>query len=70
MTARPPHRRAPVWVHAPWIIALLLVLQALWLLTIAAFNWQTSGWVLLGSAAICFSIGCVCKISWELAQRR
>jgi hypothetical protein len=23
---------------------------------------------LLGSAAICFSIGCVCKVSWVLAQ--
>jgi hypothetical protein len=23
---------------------------------------------LLGSASICFSIGCVCKVSWVLAQ--
>jgi hypothetical protein len=31
---------------------------------------RTAGWGLLGSAAICFSIGCVCKTSWALAQRR
>jgi hypothetical protein len=26
------------------------------------------GWSLFGSGAICFSIGCVSKVSWELAK--
>jgi hypothetical protein len=45
-----------VWVLAPWLVAVLLVLLA--------------GWGLLGSAAICFSIGCVCRVSLLLAERR
>lgn len=67
-------RRRPsplmVWVLAPWLVALLLVLLALRLLALEDFNLQASGWGLLGSAAICFSIGCVCRVSLLLADRR
>lgn len=67
-------RRRPrplmVWVLAPWLVAVLLVLLALRLLALEDFNLQASGWGLLGSAAICFSIGCVCRVSLLLAERR
>ncbi|MFM8526283.1 MAG: hypothetical protein ACKOCM_11800 [Cyanobacteriota bacterium] len=56
-------------VIAPWGAAVLLVLLALRLLAAADFNLQASGWGLFGSAAICFSIGCVCRVSALLAQR-
>ena len=32
------------------------------------FSLRSHGWSLIGSGAICFSIGCVCKVSWELAK--
>jgi len=57
-------------VVAPWVAAALLVLLALRLLAASDFSLQASGWGLFGSAAICFSIGCVCRVSWLLAQRR
>ncbi|WP_255147906.1 hypothetical protein [Synechococcus sp. ATX 2A4] len=67
-------RRRPrplmVWVLAPWLVAVLLILLALRLLALEDFNLQASGWGLLGSAAICFSIGCVCRVSLLLAERR
>jgi hypothetical protein len=57
-------------VVAPWGAAILLVVLALSLLAASDFRLQASGWGLFGSAAICFSIGCVCRVSWLLAQRR
>jgi hypothetical protein len=44
--------------------------MALRLLIDADFSNHGHGWGLIGSAAICFSIGCVCKTSWGLAQRK
>jgi hypothetical protein len=58
------------WVYGPWVAASLIGLLALRLLLDVDGVNQGHGWGLLGSAAICFSIGCVCKTSWALAQRR
>ncbi|MCX5945179.1 MAG: hypothetical protein NTZ53_07705 [Cyanobacteria bacterium] len=58
------------WVYGPWAAAGLITLLALRLLLDVDGVNQGHGWGLLGSAAICFSIGCVCKTSWALAQRR
>ena len=58
------------WVYGPWAAASLITLLALRLLLDVDGVNQGHGWGLLGSAAICFSIGCVCKTSWALAQRR
>ena len=57
-----------LWVHGPWIAASLMVILALRLLMAEDFSLHGHGWGLLGSASICFSIGCVCKVSWELAK--
>jgi hypothetical protein len=32
------------------------------------FNLHSHAWGLFGNAAICFSIGCVCKLSWAMAR--
>ena len=56
------------WVYAPWGAASLVVLLALRLLVADTFDLHSHGWGLLGSAAICFSIGCVCQVSWGLAR--
>ncbi len=58
------------WVYGPWVAASLISLLALRLLLDSDGANRGDGWGLLGSAAICFSIGCVCKTSWALAQRR
>ena len=57
-----------LWVHGPWIAASLLVILALRLLLAEDFSVHGHGWGLLGSASICFSIGCVCKLSWAMAR--
>ncbi|MEB3327115.1 MAG: hypothetical protein VKI39_05340 [Synechococcus sp.] len=41
---------------------------ALRLLLADDFNLHGHGWSLLGSGMICFSIGCVAKVSFELAM--
>jgi hypothetical protein len=56
------------WVYGPWLVAGLLVVLALRLLLEEDFDLRSSAWGLFGNAAICFSIGCVCKISWAMAQ--
>jgi hypothetical protein len=43
-------------------------LAALRLLIADDFSLHGHGWSLFGSGAICFSIGCVSKVSWELAK--
>ncbi|MBM5807468.1 MAG: hypothetical protein FJ056_07220 [Cyanobacteria bacterium M_surface_10_m2_179] len=53
-----------LWVHGPWIAASLMVILAMRLLLAEDFSLHGHGWGLLGS----FSIGCVCKVSWVLAQ--
>lgn len=58
------------WVYGPWLAASLISLLALRLLLDGDGANRGAGWGLFGSAAICFSIGCVCKTSWALAQRR
>ncbi len=70
--AQRPRRGAWVagWVYGPWVAASGITLVALRLLCDGDGATRGSGWGLLGSAAICFSIGCVCKTSWALAQRR
>ncbi len=74
---RPPSHPRPAWlvgdffvgwVYGPWVAAGLLVLLALRLLIDEDFNLHSHAWGLFGNAAICFSIGCVCKISWALAR--
>ncbi|EAQ68358.1 hypothetical protein SynRS9909_02404 [Synechococcus sp. RS9909] len=57
-----------LWVHGPWIASSLMVILALRLLMAEDFGLHGHGWGLLGSASICFSIGCVCKVSWVLSQ--
>jgi hypothetical protein len=51
-------------------VAAITFVLALRLLIDADFSNHGHGWGLIGSAAICFSIGCVCKTSWGLAQRK
>ena len=58
------------WVYGPWVASSLISVLALRLLLDGDGATRGVGWGLLGSAAICFSIGCVCKTSWALAQRR
>ena len=58
-----------VHLHGPWLEAALMALLALHLLRIDRFTTASPAWGLLGSAAICFSIGCVCRTSWHLAGR-
>ncbi|MEB3318288.1 MAG: hypothetical protein VKO39_09155 [Cyanobacteriota bacterium] len=56
------------WVYGPWVAASLLVILALRLLLAEDFALRSNAWGLLGNAAICFSIGCVCKLSWGMAR--
>ena len=49
-------------------LIVLIATLAIRLLLADDFSLHDHGWGLLGSAAICFSIGCVCKVSWVLAQ--
>ncbi len=56
------------WVYAPWVAAAACNLIALRLLFIDQFSEHSQGWGLIGNGAICFSIGCVCKVSWGLAK--
>jgi hypothetical protein len=58
------------WVYGPWFMAAITFVMALRLLIDSDFSNHGHGWGLIGSAAICFSIGCVCKTSWGLAQRK
>jgi len=58
------------WGYGPWVAASLISVLALRLLLDGDGATRAAGWGLFGSAAICFSIGCVCKTSWALAQRR
>jgi hypothetical protein len=57
-------------LHGPWLAAALIALLALGLLLVERLSPTSSGWSLLGSAAICFSIGCVCRTSWQLSRRK
>ena len=81
MTVRSPQRSRTVqrpgllvgdffvgWVYAPWVASSALIVLALRLLLDEDFNLHSHAWGLFGNAAICFSIGCVCKVSWGLAQ--
>ena len=56
------------WVYGPWVAAVALVVLALRLLLDEDFDLHSQAWGLFGNAAICFSIGCVCKVSWSLAR--
>ena len=56
------------WVYGPWAASAVVNLAALRLLIADDFNLHGHGWSLFGSGAICFSIGCVSKVSWELAK--
>ena len=57
-------RRVLVVITLPWIAAAAVMLL-LTKLRDGEVRWH---WGLFGNAAICFSIGCVCKVSWELAK--
>jgi len=57
-----------VWVYGPWMAACLVMVMAIRLLIDEQFSPHGHGWGLVGSGAICFSIGCVCKVTWELAR--
>jgi len=74
---RPPSPRRPAWlvgdffvgwVYGPWLAAGLLIVLALRLLLDEDFNLHSHAWGLFGNAAIGFSIGFVCKVSWSLAR--
>ena len=56
------------WVYGPWAASAVVNLAALRLMMADDFNLHSHGWSLFGSGAICFSIGCVSKVSWELAK--
>ena len=56
------------WVYAPWGAAATCALIAMRLLFIDQFSEHSHGLGLIGNGAICFSIGCVCKVSWGLAK--
>lgn len=55
-------------MYGPWAASALVNLTALRLLLADDFNLHGHGWSLLGSGMICFSIGCVAKVSFELAM--
>jgi len=63
-TRRLTPRRLLVVITLPWIAAAAVMLL-LTKLRDGEVRWH---WGLFGNAAICFSIGCVCKVSWELAK--
>jgi len=56
------------WVYGPWVVASLLVILALRLLVEEDFALRSNAWGLFGNASICFSIGCVCKLTWAMAR--
>ena len=56
------------WVYGPWAASAVVNLAALRLMLADDFSLHGHGWSLFGSGAICFSIGCVSKVSWELAK--
>jgi len=56
------------WVYGPWAASAVVNLAALRLLIADDFRLHGHGCSLFGSGAICFSIGCVSKVSWELAK--
>ena len=56
------------WVYGPWAASAVVNLAALRLMIADDFSLHGHGWSLFGSGAICFSIGCVSKVSWELAK--
>ena len=56
------------WVYGPWAASAVVNLAALRLMVADDFSLHGHGWSLFGSGAICFSIGCVSKVSWELAK--
>lgn len=56
------------WVYGPWVAASALLVLAFRLLLDEDFNLHSHAWGLFGNASICFSIGCVCKVSWSLAR--
>ena len=56
------------FVYGPWAASAVVNLAALRLLIADDFSLHGHGWSLFGSGAICFSIGCVSKVSWELAK--
>lgn len=64
----PRPRTILLWVYGPWAAATLVHLTALRLLLADDFSQHGHGWSLLGSGMICFSIGCVAKVSFELAM--
>ena len=45
------------WVYGPWFVAAITFVLALHLLIDADFRNHDHGWGLIGSAALCFSIG-------------
>ncbi len=57
-----------LWVYGPWAASALVNLTALRLLLAEDVSLHGHGWSLLGSGMICFSIGCVAKVSFELAM--
>ena len=57
-----------LWVYGPWAASALVNLTALRLLISDDFSLHGHGWSLIGSGMICFSIGCVAKVSFELAM--
>jgi hypothetical protein len=59
-----------LWVYGPWAASILVNLTALRLLLADDFSLHGHGWSLFGSGMICFSIGCVAKVSFELARMR
>ncbi len=64
-----PRRIGLAWAYGPWCAAAIIGFLAIRLLLDREVSLHPEGWSLLGSAAICFSIGCVCKVSWHLADR-
>ncbi|MCT0225282.1 hypothetical protein [Synechococcus sp. CS-1328] len=56
------------WVYGPWAAASFVGVVAVRLLRADDESLHPHGWGLVGSAMICFSIGCVAKLSWELAR--
>ncbi|MFN7900493.1 MAG: hypothetical protein ACK5N0_12665 [Synechococcaceae cyanobacterium] len=56
------------WVYGPWVVALLLLSTATRLLIDPDDGLHASAIGLIGNASICFSIGCVCKITWAMAR--
>jgi len=62
--------RLRIHLYGPWNVAGVLVLLALHLLRLERFAATSGAWGLLGSAAICFSIGSVCRTSWHIARDR